>query len=93
MPFTPTTLKEFQMPNKDLSDRLLLRYFDFATPSYRFFHRPTIEAWAAELLDSPATGRNSISESLTAGKKAAVFLVWAQALEYHDLQSTNEVSR
>ena len=93
MSFTTASQTNFVLPKQEHSDRLLSRYFDFATPSYRFFHRPTVEKWAAELLESSDREEYHHSKSLTPAKKAAVFLVWAQALEYHELKSTSEISR
>jgi hypothetical protein len=80
MPFTTASQSIFLMPKQEHSDRPFSRYFDFATPSYRFLHRPTIEKWATELLESSDTGEYHDSKSLTPAKKAAVFLVWLKPL-------------
>jgi hypothetical protein len=43
IPNTSVIPASFQMPTEEGSNRMLSRYFDFATPTYRFFHRPTVE--------------------------------------------------
>ena len=37
---------------RDVAQKLVDRYFDFAMPTYRFLHRPTIQAWFAEFYDT-----------------------------------------
>jgi hypothetical protein len=79
-----------EMPDKMESERLLSRYFDFATPTYRFFHRPTVEGWAKQLLEES----NEFSPTtLSPAKEAAVLLIWAQALEYHDPRAQGPKAR
>ncbi|KAH8657193.1 fungal-specific transcription factor domain-containing protein [Tricladium varicosporioides] len=79
MPFEVGNLANLELPDQQRSLLLLSRYFDFATPSYRFFHQPTVEAWAEQLLTDP-DGKDVL---LSASQRAIVFLLWAQALEYH----------
>ncbi|GJD01149.1 fungal specific transcription factor domain-containing protein [Colletotrichum higginsianum] len=53
--------------SKDEATTLLKRYFDFAVPTHRFLHRPTVEAWLEEFYstmgamrsqeDAPRAGR------------------------------------
>jgi hypothetical protein len=35
-----------------VAQKLVDRYFDFAMPTYRFLHRPTIQAWFVEFYDT-----------------------------------------
>jgi len=37
---------------RDVAQRLLDRYFDFAMPTYRFLHRPTVQSWFVEFYDT-----------------------------------------
>lgn len=37
---------------RDIAQKLVDRYFDFAMPTYRFLHRPTIQAWFVEFYDT-----------------------------------------
>lgn len=50
------------------------RYFRFATPTYRFLHRPTVEAWQEQFLADEGL--------LSVPKAASVLLVWAQSHLY-----------
>lgn len=52
----------------------LERYFRFATPTYRFMHRPTLERWGRMYLADDPKLRNA--------QRACVFLACAQSLLY-----------
>ncbi|KAH6669821.1 fungal-specific transcription factor domain-containing protein [Halenospora varia] len=88
MPFEIGDLANLELPDQERSRSLLSRYFDFATPSYRFFHRPTVETWAEQLLTDP-DGKDAL---LSASQKAIIFLLWAQALEYRGEGTNNSTS-
>lgn len=81
VPILPYPPAKFQLPSRKLSKQMMARYFDFATPTYRFFHRPTVEQWAEKLLGHSNKGQVSPVDKV---KYAAVYLVWAQAIEYED---------
>jgi hypothetical protein len=84
----------FCMPSKAESDRMLETYFEFATPTYRFFHRPTVESWASKLLTTAGKVHDqNISRTHDCVKMAAVYLVWAQAVEYEDGRHSGPKSR
>lgn len=53
-PFTQAEadLSLCMMIPRELAQQLVNRYFDFAMPTYRFLHRPTIQAWFAEFYDT-----------------------------------------
>jgi hypothetical protein len=90
----PHPTDRFVMPSKDESDRMLARYFEFATPTYRYFHRPTVESWACRLCALPDTNNTENEESKLDGvRAAAVYLVWAQATEYEDATQRGSKSR
>lgn len=85
---------KFLMPSKSESDGMLALYFDFATPTYRFFHRPSVEDWASQLyetLGKPTT--QGTKSKLDGVKAAAVYLIWAQAIEYEDARTRGSKTR
>ncbi|CZR52429.1 uncharacterized protein PAC_02306 [Phialocephala subalpina] len=43
---------DLKLPSQDHTQGLLSRYFDFASPTYRYLHRPTISKWLKELHDA-----------------------------------------
>jgi hypothetical protein len=47
-----TDLSFCMMIPRDVAQKLVDRYFDFAMPTYRFLHRPTIQAWFVEFYDT-----------------------------------------
>jgi hypothetical protein len=61
------------LPTPERAASLLEHYFRFATPTYRFLHRPTLEDWTAQLL---------AGHRLSVPKSACVLLVCAQSLLY-----------
>ncbi|EFW99074.1 nonribosomal peptide synthetase-like protein [Grosmannia clavigera kw1407] len=61
------------------ANSLLERYFDFAVPTHRFLHRPTVEAWLAEFY---ATKGSMASHEDTRARIAVLFMVFAMATEY-----------
>lgn len=69
----------FVLPPKDVTRQLLVRYFDFAVPTHRFLHRPTVEAWFEDLYTS--TGCMSNRDEAPA-RTALLFMVFAQASLY-----------
>lgn len=77
MPDYSTAL--YSLPDKALAKSLLDRYFDFAMPTYRFLHRPTIEAWLQNMYDEEP-GARAVSNA----KKAIVNLILATAKLYHE---------
>ncbi|ESZ94245.1 Zn(II)2Cys6 transcription factor [Sclerotinia borealis F-4128] len=58
---------------------LVARYFDFAVPTHRFLHRPTIEALLNEFYDNLGTFQRT---SGAKGRTALLFMVFAQAKDY-----------
>jgi hypothetical protein len=64
---------------RDDAQRLLDRYFDFAMPTYRFLHRPTIQEWFTEFYDTLGVMRNAQSAPT---KAALLFMVFAHGRVY-----------
>lgn len=59
--------------------KLLERYFDFAVPTHRFLHRPTVEQWLEEFFSTRGVMRDLEEAS---ARKAVLFMVFAQAQVY-----------
>ncbi|RGP64009.1 hypothetical protein FLONG3_9708 [Fusarium longipes] len=66
------------LPKED-AQRLVDRYFDFAMPTYRFLHRPTIQEWFVEFYETLGTMRDSNN---SAAKVALLFMILAHARVY-----------
>ncbi|KAH7131064.1 transcriptional regulatory protein GAL4 [Dactylonectria macrodidyma] len=80
----PLKLPEFDpsfcmmLPRED-AQRLVDRYFDFAMPTYRFLHRPTIQEWFVEFYDTLGIMRDAHSAP---AKISLLFMVFAHARVY-----------
>lgn len=66
------------LPRND-AQRLVDRYFDFAMPTYRFLHRPTLQEWFGEFYDTLGIMHSAQNAP---GKLALLFMVFAQARVY-----------
>ena len=66
------------LPRPD-AQRLVDRYFDFAMPTYRFLHKPTIQAYFDEFYDTLGIMKDSQNAP---AKVALLFMVFAQARVY-----------
>ncbi|KAL4886616.1 fungal-specific transcription factor domain-containing protein [Aspergillus karnatakaensis] len=80
----PLNLPEFDpsfcmMLPRDDAQRLIDRYFDFAMPTYRFLHRPTIQDWFNEFYDTLGVMRDTHSAP---AKVALLFMVFSLARVY-----------
>ncbi|KAH8811212.1 transcriptional regulatory protein GAL4 [Xylogone sp. PMI_703] len=64
---------------RDDAQRLVDRYFDFAMPTYRFLHRPTIQEWFVEFYDTLGIMRDVHSAP---AKVALLLMVFAQGRVY-----------
>jgi hypothetical protein len=69
----------FVLPPKERARELVARYFDFAVPTHRYLHKPTVEEWVEELYGNLGTLKDRGGER---GKRAVTFMVFAQASEY-----------
>ncbi|KAM3080345.1 hypothetical protein ACMFMG_005305 [Clarireedia jacksonii] len=69
----------FVLPPKEDAKSLVARYFDFAIPTHRFLHRPTIESFLNEFYDNLGILQQSVGAE---GKIALLFMVFAQAKDY-----------
>ncbi|OLN97926.1 Activator of stress genes 1 [Colletotrichum chlorophyti] len=79
--------------SKDEATTLLKRYFDFAVPTHRFLHRPTVEGWLEEFYDTMGAMKN---QEDAPARRALLFMVFAQAQEYmgtHSRESANASAR
>lgn len=66
------------LPRMD-AQRLVDRYFDFAMPTYRFLHRPTLQIWFNEFYDT--LGAMHDKQNAPA-RVALIFMVFAHARVY-----------
>ncbi|KAH6643665.1 fungal-specific transcription factor domain-containing protein [Boeremia exigua] len=80
--FDPTF---FVLPPKPDAQRLVERYFDYAAPTHRFIHRPTIEKWVHEFYE---TQGDMHAKEDAAAKTALLLIVFAQAQAYMPPGST-----
>ncbi|EKG18711.1 Transcription factor fungi [Macrophomina phaseolina MS6] len=69
----------FILPPQSDAEALLGRYFDFASATHRFLHRPTVEGWLDELY---ATGGVMRERAAARSRMALLFMVFAQAGNY-----------
>jgi hypothetical protein len=74
--FDPTF---FVLPPKAEGEKLVERYFDFASPTHRFLHRPTIEGLLQEFYETQGDMKN---KEEAPGKTALLLIVMAQAKAY-----------
>lgn len=82
--FGDTPLPEFDssffvLPPKEYARALIARYFDFAVPTHRFLHRPSLECYLEELYANQGVMLDRKGER---GNRALLFMVFAQAQEY-----------
>ena len=82
--FDPTF---FVLPPKPDAQRLVERYFDYAAPTHRFIHRPTIEKWVHEFYE---TQGDMHAKEDAAAKTALLLIVFAQAQAYMPPGSTTQ---
>lgn len=80
----------FVLPPKYDAQRLVERYFDFAAPTHRFLHRPTIERMLDEFYDTQGDMRNK-EDAHT--KTALLLIVFAQAQAYMPPAASSDDNR
>ncbi|KAF7563420.1 hypothetical protein G7046_g734 [Stylonectria norvegica] len=67
------------LPPREEANELLARYFDFASATHRFLHRPTVQGWLDELCET----NGAMKDKPTArSRKALLFMVLAYAKNY-----------
>lgn len=79
----------FLLPPRQDTKKLLDKYFDFAVPTHRYLHRPTVEAWFEELY---ATSGNVDSTDEAPARAAVIFMVFAQASLYMPASVSSNVA-
>ncbi|WDK22665.1 fungal specific transcription factor domain-containing protein [Colletotrichum graminicola] len=73
--------------SKEEASALLKRYFDFAVPTHRFLHRPTVQGWLDEFYSTAGAMR---SQEDAPARRALLFMVFAQAQVYMDTAQSRE---
>ncbi|RDW89807.1 fungal specific transcription factor domain-containing protein [Aspergillus mulundensis] len=66
---------------RDDAQKLIDRYFDFAMPTYRFLHRPTVQEWFAEFYETLGVMRDGDQNGGNA-KVALLFMIFALGRVY-----------
>jgi hypothetical protein len=79
LPLPGSDVSFFVIPAKSEATALLARYFDFASATHRFFHRPTIESWLQEFYETNGDMRQ---ETEARSRTAVLFMVFAHASSY-----------
>ncbi|PNH39894.1 hypothetical protein VD0004_g7020 [Verticillium dahliae] len=67
------------LPPRSEAEALLCRYFEFASATHRFLHRPTVERWLQELYETHGTMRE---QTAARSRTALLFMVFACAENY-----------
>jgi hypothetical protein len=80
----------FVLPPKPDAQRLVERYFDYAAPTHRFLHRPTIESLVEEFYETQGDMR---SREDAPAKTSLLLIVFAQAQAYMPPGSTAKDNR
>jgi hypothetical protein len=80
----------FVLPPKPDAQRLVERYFDYAAPTHRFLHRPTIEGLVEEFYETQGDMR---TQEGAPAKTALLLIVFAQAQAYMPPGSTTKDNR
>lgn len=80
----------FVLPPKPDAQRLVERYFDYAAPTHRFLHRPTIEGLVEEFYETQGDMR---SREDAPAKTSLLLIVFAQAQAYMPPGSTSKDNR
>ncbi|KAJ6043266.1 uncharacterized protein N7446_001462 [Penicillium canescens] len=73
---TPNGLAEFEWPGRRTADILVRRYFDFASPTYRVLHQPTVELLVHDLFRGGNVARET---SLPTATRATLLLIFSIA--------------
>jgi hypothetical protein len=72
------------LPSRSDANTLLGRYFDFASATHRYLHRPTVEAWLHEFYET----NGAMKEQAGARSKTAVLLmVFAMAENFPEAKA------
>ncbi|KAF1919355.1 fungal-specific transcription factor domain-containing protein [Ampelomyces quisqualis] len=77
----------FVLPPKPDAQRLVERYFDYAAPTHRFMHRPTIEKLVEEFYETQGDMRNRDDAP---ANTSLLLIVFAQAQAYMPPGSTTK---
>lgn len=67
----------FSLPEKSEAKKLVARYFELSSATYRFLHRATVDEWLEQIY-----GFGQISGEASKSKYAALLAILAQATRY-----------
>jgi Fungal Zn(2)-Cys(6) binuclear cluster domain len=96
-PFPSLNLARYTLPSVERGLEMISWYFDNASPTYRFLHRPSVEKMGRGLCSSGSwLGRDAVNAEMEEGEDCVVLMVWALGCQYPMSQSgkpfTNEES-
>ena len=75
------------LPSKIDAEGLVVRFFDFAFPTHRFLHQPTVEMWMEELyINVPRVSSSRGARD----QRALILMVFAQATAYTVVSGQDE---
>lgn len=82
--FTPLNIARYYLPSTERGLEMTSWYFDNASPTYRFLHRPSLERMVRALCSSGTwLGRGTgIEARLTESEEGVVLMVWALGCQY-----------
>ena len=80
----------FVLPEKSVAQQLIAWYFEFASSTHRYLHRPSIEAILEEFYE---TGGHMRSKEDGQAKAALLLSVMAQSQAYKDTGSSTQIER
>ena len=90
LPRSGDGITNFSLPDRTTTDELFNLYFDFAMPTYRFLHQPTVYSWLRSYHDQFDTGRISL---LPARQAVVLMILATSALFKADRDSENSPYR
>ncbi|KAI9641746.1 hypothetical protein NHQ30_009602 [Ciborinia camelliae] len=85
---THRTTSMVALPNNDVGSKLVETYFEKVSPSMLFFHIPTVEHWAVDLLSDDGY---TLQKQDLKSRNAAVLLIFASAQAYLTGSETTEL--
>lgn len=86
LPLPETNSSVLVLPPKTEADQLMGRYFEFASATHRFLHRPTVQAWLNELYETSGIMKD---RAAARSRKAVIYMVIANAQSYSTPRGTS----
>ncbi|KAH8880848.1 hypothetical protein GQ53DRAFT_617270, partial [Thozetella sp. PMI_491] len=71
------------LPPRSHAEDMVQRYFEFASATHRFLHRPSVEAWLEELYENKGTMKGL---ERARSRTAVLFMVFAHSTNFQNLK-------